>query len=177
MITLRQMSVAFLFHEDKLLLMEKPKNNSFLSGMIVPIGGHLEKDEINNPRDACLREVEEETGLTIDDLTGLELKYIVLRIKETEVRLQYVYFSDVKCMDVRESEEGKLCWIEIKLADELNVTATTKYILEHYSYNKSSSDIYVGTMNSVGNEPEITWALLEDWEKIRSHMKLTDNVG
>jgi 8-oxo-dGTP diphosphatase len=68
---------------------------------------------------------------------------------------------------VRESEEGKLSWIDIKLADELNVTATTKYILEHYSANKSSSDIYVGTMKSIGSEPEIIWALLEDWEKIR----------
>jgi 8-oxo-dGTP diphosphatase len=165
MITLRQMSVAFLIHEDKLLLMEKPKNNSFLSGMVVPIGGHLEQHEINNPREACLREVEEETGLTIDDLTGLELKYIVLRIKETEIRLQYVYFSNVKHMVVRESEEGKLFWTDIKLAVELNVTSTTKYILEHYSRNKSSSDIYVGTMKSVGSEPEITWALLEDWEK------------
>jgi hypothetical protein len=37
-----------------------------------------------------MREVEEETGLTSDDLTGLELKYIILRIKETEIRLQYV---------------------------------------------------------------------------------------
>ncbi|WP_051250464.1 NUDIX domain-containing protein [Paenibacillus harenae] len=165
MITLRQMSVAFLFHEEKVLLMEKPKNNSFVSGMVVPIGGHLEQHEMNTPKEACLREVEEETGLTSADLTGLELKYIILRIKETEIRLQYVYFSNVKHMTVRESEEGKLSWIDVKLADELNVTATTKYIFKHFSENKNSSEIYVGTMKSVGSEPEITWALLEDWEK------------
>jgi 8-oxo-dGTP diphosphatase len=56
MITLRQMSVAFLIHEDQLLLMEKPQNNSFVSGMVVPIGGHLEPHEINNPSEACLKE-------------------------------------------------------------------------------------------------------------------------
>ncbi|WP_054024904.1 NUDIX domain-containing protein [Bacillus sp. FJAT-28004] len=167
MITLRQMSVAFLIHGNKLLLMEKPKNASFVSGMVVPIGGHLEQHEINNPSEACLREVEEETGLTTDDLTGLELRYIILRIKETEIRIQYVYFSNAKHIDVRESEEGKLLWVDIGLVDKLNVTATTKYIIEHYSKNKNSSDIFVGTMKSVESEPEITWALLEDWEKLK----------
>jgi len=164
MITLRQMSVAFLIHGDKLLMMEKPKNSSFLSGMIVPIGGHIEQYEINNPSEACSREVEEETGLTNEDLTGLELKYIILRIKETEIRVQYTYFSDVKHMSVRESEEGKLLWVDIDKADKLYVTATTRYIIEHYTKTKSSSDIYVGTMKSVEGEPKITWALLEDWE-------------
>ncbi|MGC6587013.1 hypothetical protein ACPV3A_18855 [Paenibacillus sp. Dod16] len=68
-------------------------------------------------------------------------------------------------MTVRESEEGKLSWIDVKLADELNVTATTKCIFKHFSENKKSSEIYVGTMKAVGSEPKITWALLEDWEK------------
>ena len=67
-------------------------------------------------------------------------------------------------MSVRESEEGKLLWVDIDKADKLNVTATTRYIIEHYTKNKSSSDIYVGTMKSVEGEPQITWALLEDWE-------------
>lgn len=166
MITLRQMAAAFLFHNDKLLLMEKPMGKSFLPGMVVPIGGHLEERELNNPNNACLREVEEETGLTNDDLSGLELRYIILRIKGTEIRLQYIYFSNVKHIMVRESEEGQLSWNDIKLTADLNVTATTKFILEHYSKNKSSSDIYVGTMKSAGSKPDITWALLEDWENI-----------
>lgn len=114
-----------------------------------------------------MREVEEETGLTTDDLTGLELRYIILRIKETEIRIQYVYFSNSKHIAVRESEEGKLLWVDIGLVNNFNVTATTKHIIEHYSKNENSSDIYVGTMKSVESEPEITWALLEDWEKFK----------
>ncbi|HBS44500.1 MAG TPA: hypothetical protein DEA91_08680 [Paenibacillus sp.] len=167
MITLRQMSVAFLIHGDKLLMMEKPKSASFVSGMVVPIGGHLKQDEISNPSEACLREVEEETGLTNDDLTDLELRYIILRIKETEIRIQYVYFSNAKHLAVRESEEGKLLWVDMGLVNNFNVTATTKYIIEHYSKNENSSNIYVGTMKSVESEPEITWALLKDWEKLK----------
>lgn len=164
MITLRQMSVAFLTHGDKLLMMEKPNDGSFVSGMVVPIGGHLERNEINNPYEACLREIEEETGLTSDDLTGLDLKYIILRIKETEIRIQYVYFSTLKQVAIRESEEGKLIWDDLDSVDKLNVTATTKYVVKHYSDNKYSTDVHVGTMRSKSGKPEITWALLEDWE-------------
>lgn len=167
MITLRQMAVAFLFHGDQWLAMEKPQNNRFMSGMIVPIGGYLEQGELNNPKEACIREVEEETGLRHDDLSGLELKYVVLRIKETEIRIQYVYFANVNRIDIKESEEGRLLWIDRTTVDQLNITATTKYIFRHYAENWNSTDIYVGTMKSVGNEPAITWALLQDWENAR----------
>ncbi|NHN34523.1 NUDIX hydrolase [Paenibacillus agricola] len=107
MITLRR-AVAFLFHENQLLFMQKENKNSFLSGMVIPIGGHLEQHEISIPKEACLREIEDETGLTKDDLSYLNLKYIVLRIKDTEIRIQYVYFGNVKHTNVVDSEEGRL---------------------------------------------------------------------
>lgn len=165
MIALRQMAVAFLFHHKKMLVMEKPnKGGGFMSGMVVPIGGHLMESEINNPSEACLREIKEETGLTIHDLSGLELKYILLRIKDAEIRVQYVYFSDVHHSVVQESEEGSLLWVDVNELTALNITATTKLILDHYMENNQSNQIYVGTMKSDGGDPAITWAVLEDWE-------------
>ncbi|MNI53390.1 hypothetical protein D3C73_1082170 [compost metagenome] len=70
-------------------------------------------------------------------------------------------------MDVCSSAEGKLLWVDLDTSDELNVSATTKYIIEHYLENDISSDIFVGTMKALGNKPDITWALLEDWEKLK----------
>lgn len=167
MITLRQIAVAFLFHSDKLLVMEKPKDNGFMSGMVVPIGGHLEANELSTPKEACLREIEEETGLTDSDLSGLELRYIIIRIKDAEIRIQYVYFSSVKHFVIKESEEGNLLWVDVNKIAGLNMTATTQFILEHYSNNGNSPHVYVGTMRSAGSDPAITWAVLDDWEKAK----------
>lgn len=97
-------------------------------------------------------------------MSELELKYIILRIRGAEIRTQYVYFSNVKRTDVKESDEGNLLWTDKNLVGQLNITATTKYILQHHAENDLSPDIFVGTMKSDGNEPAITWALLKDWE-------------
>ncbi|KKI91117.1 hypothetical protein WQ54_16680 [Bacillus sp. SA1-12] len=91
------MAVAFLLNEEQevLFLQKKPKETS-LAGLLVPIGGHIEGDEIDEPQKACLREIEEETGLKSDYIYNLTLRYIVLRIKENqEIRIQYVFFGNV----------------------------------------------------------------------------------
>lgn len=74
------MAVAFLMNEEKevLLLQKKPKD-TFLAGFLVPIGGHIENFEINNPKKACFREIEEETGLKKESIKNLKLRYIMFR--------------------------------------------------------------------------------------------------
>lgn len=52
-------STVYIFKEDKVLLHLHQKFQKYL-----PPGGHLEKDE--TPEEAAIREVYEETGLTID---------------------------------------------------------------------------------------------------------------
>ncbi|WP_186577161.1 NUDIX domain-containing protein [Aquibacillus kalidii] len=173
---LRQMSVAFLINEkDEVLMLQKKSNSKFLSGLMVPIGGHMKREEIDNPYIACLREMEEETGLTTQNLSDLKLRYIVIRMKHcTEIRIQYVYFGRVlPDSQVVDSEEGQLLWIKSKDISSQNVTATTKEILDHYHNLSNAQDkVYVGSMKSLKGEPTITWALLEDWElPVR-----TDNV-
>lgn len=162
------MAVAFIFHENQLLFLEKASNQSSFYGMALPIGGHIEPLEINKPKEACLREIYEETRLTIEDITDLKLRYIILRIKDSEIRIQYCYFTNAKHKNVQESEEGRLFWRNYNVPTELNLTVTTRNILEHHMALKENTlDIYVGTMKSNDGEPEITWALLEDWEKFK----------
>jgi len=49
---------AYIVHKDKVLLHLHKKY-----GMILPLGGHIEADEL--PEEACIREVIEESGLHI----------------------------------------------------------------------------------------------------------------
>ncbi len=151
----------------KILLLQKKTNSKFLSGLMVPIGGHMEGEEIDTPYVACIREIEEETGFTNKDLINLNLRYIVLRIKDSkEIRIQYVYFGRIhQDSKVIESEEGQLLWRNYKDISSLNVTATTKEIINHHrNLSEVKENVYVGSMKSFNGEPTITWALLEDWE-------------
>lgn len=60
MVPLSRYFSGFFILSVKVLVPSK----DFVSNMVVPVGGHLEPHEINNPSGACLREIEEETGLT-----------------------------------------------------------------------------------------------------------------
>lgn len=166
---LRQMAVAFLFNKNQdVLFLQKKLDNSFLPGLLVPIGGHIEKEEMGDPNKACLREIEEETGLVDTDINNLMLRYVVLRMKgHSEIRIQYVYFGNVIGVSkVTESEEGQLYWKNFNEVLSDNVTETTKEIVKHYDeIGQFSDQVYVGTMKSDDGTPKITWAILEDWDR------------
>lgn len=163
------MAAALLLNEEQeVLFLQKKQKNTFLAGFLVPIGGHIEGDEINEPQKACFREIEEETGLNKDCIENLALRYIVLRIKENqEIRIQYVFVGNVtKNSTFIESGEGSLSWIDYKgiLLND-NISATTKEIVKHYDQiSKYNEKVYVGSMKSLRGNPEVTWGLLEDWE-------------
>lgn len=163
------MAVAFLFNEkNEILLLRKRKDASFLSDFLVPIGGHIESSEFNSPKNACLREIEEETGLINNNIKSLKLKYIVHRIVGNwEIRTQYVFCGDVSIKTkLIESEEGQLEWFSYKdiIADN-DTTATTKEIIKHYQEKKiEKENIYIGSMKSDEGFPSITWCVLKDWE-------------
>ncbi|MUK89290.1 NUDIX domain-containing protein [Ornithinibacillus sp. L9] len=165
---LRQMAVAFLLNEEQevLFLQKKPKD-TFLGGLLVPIGGHIEGNEISQPKGACLREIEEETGLKRDYINDLTLRYVVLRAKENkEIRIQFVFFGTVsKNFTLIESDEGSLKWVKFQEIANQNVSATTIEIVKHYKdFGESMENVYVGSMKSLKGKPTITWGLLEDWE-------------
>lgn len=163
------MAVVFLLSEDQdVLFLQKKSKDSLFAGFLVPIGGHIEGHEINEPQEACLREIEEETGLKKEFIENLKLRYIVHRIKENqEIRLQYVFFGNVsKINTLIESDEGSLAWVCYNDILRKNVSATTIEIVKHYKeIGKSTGNVYVGSMRSLKGNPTITWGLLEDWEK------------
>lgn len=166
---LRQMAVAFLLNEEQevLLLQKKPKS-TFLAGFLVPIGGHIENNEINDPEKACLREIKEETGLKKESIVKFKLRYIMVRnSKNKETRIQYVFWGSVfKNTTLKESDEGALEWVRLNEITNKNVSETTKEIVGHYcNVVNLDREIYVGSMKSLNGKPAITWGILQDWEE------------
>lgn len=163
------MAVAFLVNEEQeVLLLQKKAKNTFLAGFLVPIGGHMENHEINDPEKACFREIEEETGLKKESIKNLKLRYTMFRnSKNQEIRIQYVFFGDVsKHTMLTESDEGTLEWVKLDEMINKNISETSKEIIEHYNSKLSSNEeIYVGSMKFLNGKPAVTWGALQDWEE------------
>lgn len=160
---LRQMSTAFLTNEHHILMMRKDKSRIFESEFWTGLGGHLEQGELNNPKVACFREIEEESGITDSKIQDLRLRYILLRVKEDEIRQQFVYFGKTTDMNFIASEEGDLFWIKENELLNMRTSKIINFMLQHYFENRNLEEVMIGTIaiNEV-EEPIIQWAQLKD---------------
>lgn len=159
----RQMSTAFLFNENKVIMMKKDSSRITDTVFWTGLGGHLEADELNSPKRACIREIYEESGIQEEEIEELKLRYILLRIKEEEIRQQFVYFGKTKSLSYINSDEGELHWIDKDKILELRLSKIVSFMMEHYLENPDKNEIFVGTITINHEEqPEIQWAELKD---------------
>ncbi|WP_211748657.1 NUDIX domain-containing protein [Paenibacillus sp. Marseille-Q4541] len=159
----RQMATAFLFFNEDILMMKKSSSRitdvEFWSGL----GGHMEPEELNFPKKACMREIYEESGFEENDLENLDLKYILMRVKEDEIRQQFVYFGKLKRTTFVSSDEGELHWISQGMIKNLRLSKVVSFMLEHYFENPNLDHVMIGTITvDRDEEPQIQWSELKD---------------
>lgn len=149
---LRNMTAIYLSQGGKLLMLYR-----IGSRVVAPswcgIGGHFEKDELNDAKAAMLRELNEETGILEHDIENLKFKYITLRAKNCEIRQNYYFFADLKENAVLKTDcsEGKLEWVDYDDVLKKEMPFTAKYMLEHYlSTGKSDDKVYGGVTTPDG---------------------------
>lgn len=130
---LRNMVSLYIIHQEKMLLLYR------IGSRVVPpcwcgIGGHFEKEELNDAKAALLREVQEEIGLTEADLCELELRYITLRNKNGEVRQNYYFFAHLApgAEVSGNCEEGILEWVGLENVRQRDMPFTAEYVIRHY---------------------------------------------
>jgi len=161
----RLLATAFILNSGDLLLMRRSHDAKLLPGMWAPVGGHIEADELETPQVACEREVSEETGLSGSDISDLSLRYIVHRIRHDEVRIQFIYVGSSAKRDLGSTDEGELHWVPLAVAPSLDVSATTRFTIEHYVKTGSrTTALYVGSVSGQEGNPVINWSVLSDWE-------------
>lgn len=130
---LRNMASVYIMSENKMLLLYR-----IGSRVVAPswcgIGGHFEKDELSDAQKAMLRELKEEINLKEEDLENISLRYITLRNKNGEIRINYYFFADLrKGVSVRSfCSEGKLQWVDFEKVTEKKMPYTAGYVLKHY---------------------------------------------
>ena len=130
---LRNMTAIYISQNGKMLLLYRV-GSRVVGPSWCGIGGHFEKDELNDAKAAMLRELNEEIGLTENDLEHLSMRYVTMRLKNGEIRQNYYFFADLKENSVLKSDcsEGKLEWIEYDSVLKREMPFTAKHMLEHY---------------------------------------------
>lgn len=143
------MTTIFIFSGDKLLMLYRIGSRVVTVPSWCGIGGHFEKEELNDAKAAVLRETYEEIGIREEDLKKLSLRYLTLRNKNGEIRQIYYFFADLRegVQVQKECNEGILEWVETEHALERNMPYTAKYVLRHYlETGKDTQDIYCGAV-------------------------------
>ncbi len=101
-------TLCYIEKDDKYLMLHRvKKEHDFNRDKWIGVGGKFEADE--TPEECLLREVKEETGLT---LAKYSLRGIITFISdEWETEYMYLYTADEYIGDLIECNEGDLVWI------------------------------------------------------------------
>lgn len=101
-------TLCYIEKEDSYLMMHRvKKENDINKDKWIGVGGHFEADE--TPEECLLREVEEETGLT---LTSWKLRGVITFICDRwQTEYMFLYTADGYEGELTDCDEGNLEWV------------------------------------------------------------------
>ena len=104
-------TLCYIEKDNKYLMLHRiSKKNDINKDKWIGVGGHFEDRE--SPEDCLIREVKEETGLT---LTSYSFRGIVTFMTDTyETEYMCLYTADKWTGTLKDCDEGKLEWIDKK---------------------------------------------------------------
>lgn len=104
-------TLCYIEKEDAYLMMHRiKKENDINKDKWIGVGGHFEKEE--SPEECLLREVKEETGLT---LTSWKFRGIITFITDTwQTEYMCLYTADAFEGELISCDEGELEWVKKK---------------------------------------------------------------
>lgn len=167
MIKLRLLSTALLFNDrNELLMMKRAANRTLSPGQWGAIGGHMEPYEIASPMDTCLREIEEETGIGATEIEGLQLRYVLIRLFQSEIRQQFFYVGHTNAEPSIETDEGELFWVPKQdvLSTSRDLPLVFRSLLSHFYEHEECAHPWIGVAGRTTdlNEACIIWNPLID---------------
>lgn len=158
---LRNMTSVYLTGEQGILCLYRIGSRVANNLYVGSAGGHFEADELNDAKKCVLREMQEELGLTEDDVQDMKLRYITLRLKNGEIRQNYYFFGKLLPEKPLESTEGILKWFTYEEAEHLQMPASAKHMMLHYlKIGRFDDNLYAG----ITEKGETRFAAMKDFE-------------
>ncbi len=125
-------TLCYIEKDDAYLMLHRvSKKNDINHDKWIGVGGHFEKNE--SPEDCLLREVKEETGLS---LTSWRFRGIVTFVSDGDFNeYMCVYTADGFSGEVRECDEGVLEWVKKEDIEKLELWEGDKIFLRLLAQN------------------------------------------
>lgn len=119
-------TLCYIEKEDSYLMLHRiKKENDANHDKWIGVGGKFEADEM--PEECLLREVREETGLT---LTQYRFRGIVTFVSnEWETEYMHLFTADAYSGDLKACDEGELVWVPKTEIEQLNIWEGDKIFL------------------------------------------------
>ena len=119
-------TLCYIEKEEQYLMLHRiSKNKDINKDKWIGVGGHFEMSE--SPEECLLREVQEETGLT---LTSYRFRGIVTFISDQwQTEYMCLYTADGFEGELKECDEGVLEWVPKKDLEKLNLWEGDKIFL------------------------------------------------
>lgn len=158
---LRNMTSVYLTGERGILCLYRIGSRVANNLYVGSAGGHFEQGELNDARQCILREMQEELGLKEADVADMKLRYITLRLKNSEIRQNYYFFGKLLSDRELESTEGNLRWFTYEEAEFLHMPASAKHMMLHYlKTGRFDENLYAGVTDNDGTR----FVIMEEFE-------------
>ncbi|MDR2932386.1 MAG: NUDIX hydrolase [Oscillospiraceae bacterium] len=139
----RAFAGAFLRWRDEVILMKRGMHKIIAPGLWAGIGGRIEPFEHGDPLRACLREIEEETGIKAPAIACMDLRYYALCKTRDTLDTIYYFVGELSGRHpLTKTEEGTLHWINMQAALAYPMSAHTKAFYHHWVHNPAFENIY-----------------------------------
>jgi 8-oxo-dGTP diphosphatase len=151
-------TLCYIEKNDSYLMMHRvKKENDINQDKWIGIGGHFEADE--SPEECLIREVKEETGLT---LTTWELRGIITFLSDCwNTEYMFLYTADKFTGIMTDCEEGVLEWVEKSKVYRLPIWEGDKIFFRLLDERKGFFSLKLRY-----EEDRLIEAILNGWERI-----------
>lgn len=145
---MKRMNLCYIEHENQwLMLLRNKKKNDINQNKWIGVGGKVQPEE--TPRQAMIREMEEETGLSADNLVFEGIVYFHYDSMEDEKI--WVYRCTQFHGNIHECDEGTLEWIPISNILDLELWEGDCYFLKRIIEKNEDPFCFKLSYDSDGN--------------------------
>ena len=124
-------TVSLLRHKNHYLLLQRAPTRAFAPGRWTGLGGHVEAGEYDHLRASALREVQEEAGISPQDISNFMLRRALLVNRPAQPLRVLLYFTGCLEQMVHPTcPEGVLAWKQAAEFNDLDIIETTRPVLK-----------------------------------------------